>query len=550
MTTRSQNERIQEGVMEDWNFSEIFEVVAAEIPEAYALLQDERRIAWKDLDSRSTSIAAFLVAAGLRQQDKVGQYLYNSPEYIESIIAAFRGGFVPFNVNYRYGPDELTYLWKSADAACIVFHGCFSGTIERTKARVPDVKLWLWVDDGSGPCPDWAVPYETSAKFSVRPGWRPWKLSGDDLLLLYTGGTTGMPKGVMWRQEDLFLRLNTENGDDYPEHADRDYLRGRIAKNGRPHLAASPLMHGAGLLTCFMTLSRGGAISLPVQRSYVPTDLLETIQRDRPASMLWVGDAFAKPFLQALDDEPGRWDLSSLRTIISSGVVFSAEVKEGIIKHIPQLTIADIFGSSETMSLGRSVTSKEQWNKTASFKAKGNVRVVTEEGKDVIPGSGEHGLLAIGGRQPVGYYNDPKKTAETFRVIDGRRYVVPGDWATVESDSTVTLIGRGSECINTGGEKVFPEEVEIVLKSHPAVYDTVVLGVPDPRFGQSIFAVVQLQHGAQAEAAELIAHVKSNLSSYKAPRSVAIVEQIGRLPSGKADLKAVRSYVQSILPAA
>ena len=529
--------------MASWNFSDIYAVVAEEIPDAIALVQGERKVTWRALDHRSTAVASFLVGAGLQRQDKVAQYLYNAPEYLESALACFRGGFVPLNTNYRYGPDELAYLWNNGDVACVVFHGTFVPVIEQMRARVPLTNAWLWVDDGSHPCPSWAIPYERAAQTSAQQGWRPWPTTGDDLLLLYTGGTTGMPKGVAWRQEDLFLRLNTENGDAFPEDQDLDYLRSKVSKQGRAHLSAGPLMHGAGLLTCFMTLSRGGAISHLTQRRFQPEDLLDTVDRDQVATLMWIGDAFARPVLDAMNAHPGRWNLRTLRTIISSGVMFSADVKEGILKHVPDAAIADVFGSSETMSLGRSVTAKGKLPKTASFKAKGVTRVIDERGQDVKPGSGERGMLAIGGRQPVGYYNDPVKTAATFRMIDGKRYVVPGDWATVEADGTINLIGRGSECINTGGEKVFPEEVEITLKTHGAVFDAVVLGIPDERFGQSIAAVIALKEGTSATPEDLIAHVKSRISAYKAPRHLKLVPEIARLPNGKVDLQAVRALV-------
>jgi acyl-CoA synthetase (AMP-forming)/AMP-acid ligase II len=393
------------------------------------------------------------------------------------------------------------------------------------------------------------MPYEAAAQTEAAPGWRPWPVSGDDLLLLYTGGTTGMPKGVAWRQEDLFLRLNTENGDAFPEQADLDFLRAKVSRRGRAHLSAGPLMHGAGLLTCFMTLSRGGAISHLRERSFRAEDLLDTVDRDRVATLMWVGDAFARPVLAALDAGRERWDLASLRTIISSGVMFSAEVKQGILRHLPHVSIADVFGSSETMSLGRSVTAHGEPSKTATFKAKPTTRVVTETGRDVVPGSGERGLLAIGGRQPVGYYNDPEKTAATFRIIDGKRFVIPGDWATVDADGTITLIGRGSECINTGGEKVFPEEVEIALRRHAAVNDAVVVGLPDPRFGQSIAALVECAPGAAVSAEELTAHVRSLLAAYKAPRREVFTASIPRLPNGKPDLLAVRAMLADGSPA-
>ena len=526
---------------DSWNFSDIYTAVAEEIPDSVALVQGDRARIWRDLDRRTTALAAFLVNAGLQRQDKVAQYLFNCLEYLESALAAFRGGFVPLNTNYRYGPNELIYLWENGDVACVIFHGTFVPVIDGVRSRVPNVKLWLWVDDGSAPCPAWATPYETAAAFVRADDWRPWPVSGDDLLLLYTGGTTGLPKGVMWRQEDLFLRLNTENGESFPEHADLEFLKSKISRRGRAHLTAGPLMHGAGLLTCFTILSKGGVISHLQERSFSAEDLLDTVDRDQAATLMWVGDAFARPVADALDREPERWDLSSLRTIVSSGVVFSADVKERILRHMPHVAIADVFGSSETMSLGRSVTTKGAAPKTASFKAKNSVRVLTEAGRDVVPGSGERGLLAIGGRQPVGYYKDPEKTAATFRTVDGQRFVIPGDWATVDTDGTVTLIGRGSECINTGGEKVFPEEVEIALKSCEAVNDAVVVGLPDAKFGQSIVALVEQVPDGGATADELIGHVRGRIAAYKAPRRIVFVAAIPRLPNGKADLTSIRA---------
>lgn len=263
---------------------------------------------------------------------------------------------------------------------------------------------------------------------------------------------------------------------------------------------------------------------------------------------MWVGDAFARPIVATLDANPGRWNLSSLKTVMSSGVIFSAEVKDALLRHLPDLTISDIFGSSETMSLGRSITSKkEKPVATGSFQAKSNTRVINESGKDVVPGSGERGLLAIGGRQPVGYHKDTGKTAQTFRMIDGKRYAVPGDWATMDVDGTVRLLGRGSECINTGGEKVFPEEVEVVLKSHDSIYDAVVMGIPDERFGQSILAVVEPKKQCAIDAQEVMAFVRTRLATYKAPRRIITVEAMDRGPNGKADLKAIREMVLAVI---
>jgi len=524
-----------------WNFGDIFSVVAREIPDAPALIQGDRRVIWSNLDRRATSLAACLVDAGLGHQAKVAQYLFSTPEYIESVLACFKGGFVPVNTNYRYGPDELTYLWSNADAAAVVFHGTFADTIAAMRQRVPQVAVWLWVDDGSGACPDWATPYETAAAREAGSDWRPWETGGDDIVLLYTGGTTGAPKGVMWRQEDLVIRINTESGAPFPEFPDTDYLRSKISRNGRAHLPAAPLMHGAGLLTCFMTLSRGGAISHLAERSFSARDLLDTAERDSVASIMWVGDAFAKPVLDELNAHPGRWALPSLRTIISSGVIFSAEVKKGILEHLPGAVIVDVFGASEVLSFGRSMTTREAGTSTATFEAKGRTRVITEDGRSVTPGSGELGFIAFAGRHPVGYYKDPGKTAAIFRTVNGERLVVPGDMATVAADGTITLIGRGSDCINTGGEKVFPAEVEIALKRHEAVNDAVVIGIADDRFGQAVAAVVELKGGTVITDEDLKAYVRSQLARYKSPRHVRLIDKIVRMPSGKPDLAAARA---------
>jgi acyl-CoA synthetase (AMP-forming)/AMP-acid ligase II len=527
-----------------WNLADVLEIVAREVPNSPAIIQGQRVVSFADLDSRAGALAGFLTARGLTRQAKVAQYLRNCPEYLESILACFKGSFVPVNTNYRYGAAELTYLWNNADTAAVIFHSSYTETIAGMRHQAAGVRLWLLVG-GDDACPEWAIPYEEAIADTHRDGIgaaMPHARSGDDLMLLYTGGTTGLPKGVMWRQDDLFIRLNTERGDVYPDHPDLEFVRARISTTGRPHLPAGPLMHGAGLLTCFLVLSRGGAISLLQQASFDSIDLFDTVQRDRVATLMWVGDAFARPALAALEANPGRWELSSLRTIMSSGVIFSTEVKSALLRHLPQVTITDVFGSSETMSLGRSLTSiKAQPRDAGCFEAKSNTRVVDEDGRDIVPGSGKAGLLAIGGRQPIGYYKDDAKTAATFRIIDGQRYVVPGDWATLDSAGNVKLLGRGSECINTGGEKVFPEEVEAILKTHAAIYDAVVVGIPDARFGQSIAAAVEPKQGAEIQAEEIICFVKSHLASYKAPRRIIAVASIDRGPNGKPDLKAIRA---------
>jgi acyl-CoA synthetase (AMP-forming)/AMP-acid ligase II len=369
----------------------------------------------------------------------------------------------------------------------------------------------------------------------------PWGRSGDHLLLLYTGGTTGMPKGVMWRQDDLFGALDTANKKRMPPEQDLDAAGDRIAKAGPRNLPAAPLMHGTGLFNALSNLMVGGSVVTMEGRHFDPVELLDTVERDRINSMSIVGDAFAKPILRALDAEPERWDVSSLRVIVSSGVMWSAETKAGLLRHNPRLIMVDALGSSEAIGMATNTTTAESAAATATFQLGPNTRVVTEDGRDVVPGSGERGRVALRGRTPIGYYKDPDKSAATFQVIDGERYSIPGDWAEVDADGTVRLLGRGSQCINTGGEKVYPEEVEEILKLHPAVHDAAVVGVPDERFGEAITALVEPQPGAGVEEAELIAHVKTKLAAYKAPKRVIVVDTVARAANGKLDYRSLKA---------
>ncbi|HEX6421231.1 MAG TPA: acyl-CoA synthetase [Acidimicrobiales bacterium] len=529
--------------MPGWNFADVWEVVAEQIPEAQALVHGEERRTWADLDRRADGVAATLLDRGAAEQDKVAQYLYNANEYLESMFAAFKAGLVPINTNYRYQDDELVYLWDNADCVAVVFHGTFTGTIERIRDRVPRVATWLWVDDGSGPCPDWAVPYEQAA--ASRPGRAvaPWGRSGDQLLMTYTGGTTGMPKGVMWRQDDLFRTLVGQMNPAYRDgEADLDLVRQNVKAPGPVGLPACPLMHGTGLYTQLIVLSLGGSSVNLVSRSLDVEELFDTVERERVNQMAIVGDAFGKPMLAALDENPGRWDLASLMLVASSGVMFSEPVKQGLLKHHPGMLLVDVFSSSEALGMGQSVSSGTNASRTARFQLGENTIVITEDGRRVEPGSGEIGRVAVGGHQPLGYYKDSEKTAATFIEFEGRRYSCPGDYATVEADGTITLLGRGSVVINTGGEKVFPEEVEEALKTHPAVRDAVAVGVPDDKFGEVVAAVVEPAGGAEAPAGELVAHVRARLASYKAPKHVFTIDTIGRAPNGKVDYKRLKAY--------
>ncbi|HET6794728.1 MAG TPA: acyl-CoA synthetase [Acidimicrobiales bacterium] len=529
-----------------WNFADIWEVVAEALPDAQAQVQGKRRYSWAEFDQRANGIASALLGLGVERQDKVAHYLYNCPEYLESMFGMYKTGLVPVNTNYRYADDELLYLWDNADAVAVVFHGTFTERIEGLRSKLPKVKGWLWVDDGSGPRPDWAIDYEEAAAANPGRVEAPWGRSGDDLYMLYTGGTTGMPKGVMWRQEDLFLNLNASAARRYAVEEGLAGIKPMLTAPGMVQLPACPLMHGTGAFTSMSALTAGGSVVTLSGRTFDVEELLDTIQAERVNTMAIVGDAFAKPMLNALDANPGRWDISSLVLIASSGVMWSEATKQGLLRHHPSMILADAFSSSEALGMGTSVSTGGQATRTAKFSLGENARVITEDGRDVEPGSGEVGMVAVKGRGvPIGYYKDPEKSARTFKVIDGERYSIPGDFATVEADGSLKLLGRGSVCINTGGEKVFPEEVEEALKEHPAVADAVAVGVPDDRFGEAICALVQARPGATVEEADVIAHVKSRLAGYKAPRRVFAIDTVGRAPNGKVDYKRLRELAIS-----
>ena len=531
--------------MAGWNWADVWEAVAAAQPEAPCQVQGDRTVSWAEFDRRANALAADLLEAGLGRQSKVAAYLYNCPEYNECYFAAFKAGLVPVNTNYRYGPEEIAYLFDNADVEAVVFHAEFTPLLETIRERLPGVRRWYVLSDGN-PEPPWALSYGSIVSAAAGRVEGPWGRSGDDILLLYTGGTTGMPKGVMWRQDDLWNVLggggNLVLG--IPPALDMADLVSRISGPGPKMLVACPLMHGTGQFTAFINMWSAGAIVLLASRRFDAAELWQTVQDQRAQSVVIVGDAFAKPMLAELDRNPGKYDLSSLLFIVSSGVMWSHDVKEGLLRHHPSMVLFDSFGSSEAVGLGASVSTGGSATETAKFQLGDRVHVFTEDGRPVEPGSGEIGMVAISGYLPLGYYKDDEKTARTFRTIDGMRYSIPGDWATVNADGTLHLLGRGSVVINTGGEKVFPEEVEEALKEHEAVRDAVCVGVPDERFGEVITAVVEPAEGATIDADALVEHVRGRLARYKAPRHVIAVDTIARSPAGKVDYRRLQSLAR------
>jgi fatty-acyl-CoA synthase len=525
----------------DFHFATIWETVADTVPDRTALVSDGVTRTWREYDDRAARLAAVLEAHGLGPESKVGLYLHNCNEYLEAQYAVFKLRGCPINVNYRYKADELVYLLDNADAEAVVYQGCYAMRIWEIRKRLPKLKLLIQVDDRTETLLDGALDYEKSILRASPMARIP--RDPNDLYMLYTGGTTGMPKGVMYPggHFSFFLTAMGAAGRGLPPPATVADLPGIVRQIPEPpvSLPACPLMHGTGMwLGSMLPLAMGGAVVTTPKLGLDPDLLWGLVEQHRVTDMVIVGDAFARPLLAALDAAAERgnpYDLSSLKQITSSGVMWSAEVKEGLLRH-HDMILADVMGSSEG-GMGSSITTRTAKPKTAKFQLNEGVKVITDDGRFVAPGSGEIGKVATSGFVPLGYYKDPVKSAETFREVNGVRYSFPGDYATVEADGTITLLGRGSVCINTAGEKVFPEEVEEAVKRHPVVEDCLVVGVPDPRFGERVVAVASTRAGAEVDPAELIDFTRDHLAGYKVPKSVLVVERVHRAPNGKADYK-------------
>ena len=527
-----------------FNLAAIHEAIAERAPERECLIFRDRRLDWGAVTDRTRRLAHVLRSAGLgchadrkslqnweSGQDAVALYLYNGNEYLEGMLGAFKARAVPVNVNYRYVEEELVYLLTDAKVKAVVFHAHFAPTLARIRDRLPDVGLWLQVGDESGePLLDGALDYE-QALASADPA-PPQDLSPDDLYVLYTGGTTGMPKGVLWRQEDIFrAALYTRpvaSAREVVEQADRADLRA---------LPAPPFMHGAAHWAAFSMWAMGGTIIVQSEpRRLDPHDIWSTVERERVTALTIVGDAFGRPLLDQL--RVRDYDLSSLRLLTSGGAILTAALKREFLERLPRIRVRDALGSSESGSQASQVVRDGDRVTTGDFEmAPENTVLKDDLSGPVSAGSGEQGWLARSGRVPLGYQGDPEKTAKTFPVIGGVRYAVPGDRARIGADGRLQLLGRDSVTINTGGEKVFAEEVEHALKHHPAVYDAVVVGTPHERWGQQVTAIVRLRGGEAASEEALLAVARAHVAPYKLPRRFVFVDEISRSPSGKADYR-------------
>jgi acyl-CoA synthetase (AMP-forming)/AMP-acid ligase II len=531
--------------MRAWNFADIYEAVAVAVPERPALVHGEVVTSWRSLDGRAEALAADLLGAGLRRDSKVAAYLTNRPEYIETYMAAFKARLTPVNVNYRYGPSEIAHILRDADAEAVVFETTSAPLVDEVRGGLPLVRRWYAVRAGGATVPAWATDFEAVAS-APRPTPVSRARDGDDQLLLYTGGTTGLPKGVVWRHDDLLRALggggNTLLGVEVPATPDELFARlAGVEPHGPVMLVTCPLMHGTGQFSALSTLTMAGTVVTLPSGHFDARDIWECASRHRVHAIVIVGQTFGGPMLDELLVNGARYDLTNLQLITSSGVMWSQDNKDALLELLPDVALLDNYGSSEAVGAGASLSRRGTARSTASFRLGKRSAVFTEDGRRVEPGSGERGLVAMTGPLPLGYYKDDEKTRATFRQFEGQRWSVLGDWAEVDGDGTIRLLGRGSSCINTGGEKVFPEEVEEALKTHPSVGDAIVVGVPSARFGEEVCAVVEAASGAgPVDAGALKTHVKERLASFKAPRHVVVVDRIDRAPNGKVDHRRMR----------
>ncbi|MFE0102315.1 acyl-CoA synthetase [Streptomyces sp. NPDC059009] len=531
----------------EYNLADLFESVVDVVPDREALVYidhpgtgAERRLTYAELDAAANRIAHHLIDSGLKPGEHLGLHLYNGVEYLQTVLACLKARLVPVNVNYRYVEEELIYLYRDADLAALVFDAEFTA---RVAAALPQTeKLRHLVRVGTPPedAPPLDVTPFKDAEAAGSPARSFGPRSADDLFIIYTGGTTGMPKGVMWRQEDLFF-AGLFGGEPTGDPVSRpEELAERVAKNspGLTFFPAPPLMHGTSTLTSFIAFNYGQRVV--IHRKYVPEEVLRTIEKEKVSSISLVGDAMLRPLIDALTGPLTGTDLSSLFSVSSSGAIMSESVRAQFQELVPNVLLLNNFGSSESGSNGKAT---DDSGPEKGFRLEVNERTIV-----VDPGSyepvpvGEVGRIAQRGHVPLGYYNDPKKTAETFFQRDGVRWVLLGDMATVDDEGIVTVLGRGSQCINTGGEKVYPEEVEQALKSHPDIYDALVAGVPDERWGNRVAAVVQLRDGAgPLDLTAVQTHCRTRLAGYKIPRAVVFTDRIQRSPSGKADYRWAKS---------
>jgi 3-oxocholest-4-en-26-oate---CoA ligase len=524
--------------MSTFNLADMFEAAVDAYGDREYLVAAGKHRTYAQMEERANRLAHFLASHGVGPGDHVGIYALNSVEWVETAWAVFKLRAIWININYRYVEEELRYLFANADLVALVHQAEYSPHVTALLPDLPDLRLVIGIDDDSGvPLGEGTVRYEDAmAEGSPERDFAP--RSGDDYYILYTGGTTGMPKGVVWRHEDVFYALG---GGVDPTTNTRVQRPEEMVEKGRGGqltlLPIAPLMHGA-TQWCIMGQSFVGNRTVLVPK-FDPHEVWRLVETEKANSVMITGDAMGKPLIEALDEPGADYDLSSLLAVTSSAALFSAPVKDEFFKHFPNLVIVDAIGSSESGNNGMATMTKGEtaMKSGPTVRVLGDTVVFDEDLKPVVPGSGVIGKIARSGDIPVGYYNDPVKTAEVFITVDGTRYTMPGDFATIEADGTITLLGRGSVSINSGGEKIFPEEVESAVRAHPDVLDAIVVGAPDDRWGQRVAAIVQPRGERVPTLDEIQAHCRGHIAGYKVPRQLHVVTTIERSPSGKPDYR-------------
>ena len=531
--------------MATFNLADLFELVVDTVPaDREALICGDSRHTFKEIDHRANQLAHFMHAQGIKAGDHVGLYMYNCGEYLEAMWACFKIRAVPVNVNYRYVNEELLYLFNNANLAACVHGREFVPAIAEVRQAVPDLKLFISVEDGSSEdlSSIGAIEYEQALEgCSTERDFEPRK--EDDLFILYTGGTTGMPKGVMWPHKALFYAAMNGAGHfhaDGPCKVPEDIISRAKDNWFMKSMALAPLMHGACWWSAMISALAGHTIVLNSNKKFDAEEIWDIIEREEVNAVSFVGDAMGIPLMDALEANEGRWDLKALFSAGSGGAVFSNSLQDKFRAKFPNIMLMNTFGSSESGQMGSD--GGGGGDGLGKVQQSEFMNVVVEATEDTPahfaePGSDQMGIFARSGHIPLGYYGDPEKTAKTFIQVEGQRWLLTGDEAKIDIEGGITVYGRGSNCINTGGEKVFPEEVEQAIKSHPAVFDTLVVATPDERFTNKVTAVAQLREGCALALDELQEHCRQHISGYKLPRELHITQEIGRAPSGKPNYK-------------
>mgnify|MGYP001563361996 FL=1 len=537
------------------NFGDLYDYVDEQLsPETVVLIEEDesgtgRVFTAKQMRESTNNLASQLIAMGASPGDKVAIYSKNRAEYVQALIAVFKARLVHVNVNFRYGPQELEYLLDNSDARFVIFESDYADHLDAIREQLPLVKNFIEICDDAKPAVDWAVALSelsdtgNGEKLAI-------ERSPEDQIFLYTGGTTGMPKAAMWEQYSLWnmIGVNQKN----PELASPQFpeeLALRPQGGGANALVILPLMHGAGLYTVINALGYGNTCVLLRTHSFDADVALQCVDKHKIAAITIAGDAFAQPIIKAMDAAKGSSSLASLRFVISSAMIFSPHNKKALLRHCPEIMIVDNMASSESSTSAQARSNKDSTLEDGAVKMQltPNAKVFTKDLQEVQPGSGEPGFLAISGTLPLGYYKDEKKTAETFITVDGLRYSIPGDWVQLHADRSLTFLGRGNVCINSGGEKIYPDEIEATLKSHDLVDDCLVVGTPDEKWGQAVTAVVQLAADAQVEAEILRDYVRKFVAGYKVPKHVLYVDKVFRGANGKADYQATKALAEKEL---